>query len=38
MLPNWLEFLGLAGATGVPCTTNGMPGGWSGPKVPTLVR
>jgi Flp pilus assembly protein TadG len=38
MLPNWLEFLGLAGATGVPCTTNGMPGGTVGPLVPTLVR
>jgi Flp pilus assembly protein TadG len=33
-----LEFIGLAGAPGVPCATSGMPGGWAGPKVPQLVR
>jgi Flp pilus assembly protein TadG len=33
-----LEFIGLAGQPGIPCVTNGMPGGWSGPLVPQLVR
>lgn len=33
-----LEFIGLAGAPGVPCATSGMPGGWAGPLVPQLVR
>jgi Flp pilus assembly protein TadG len=33
-----LEFIGLAGSPGVPCVTNGMPGGWAGPLVPQLVR
>ena len=38
LVPVQLEFIGLAGSPGVPCTTNGMPGGWAGPLVPTLVR
>lgn len=38
MNPVQLEFIGLAGAPGVPCVTSGMPGGWSGPKVPQLVQ
>ena len=38
LVPVQLEFIGLAGNPGVPCTTNGMPGGWAGPLVPTLVR
>ena len=38
MAPVQLEFIGLANAPGVPCVTNGMPGGWAGPKVPQLVR
>jgi hypothetical protein len=38
LVPVQLEFIGLAGAPGVPCTTSGMPGGWSGPLVPQLVR
>jgi Flp pilus assembly protein TadG len=33
-----LEFIGLAGAPGVPCASSGMPGGWAGPLVPQLVR
>ncbi len=33
-----LEFLGKADAAGSPCTTNGLPGGAAGPKVPVLVR
>lgn len=38
LVPVQLEFIGLAGAPGVPCTTSGMPGGWAGPLVPQLVR
>jgi len=38
MNPVDLEFIGLAGNPGVPCVTNGMPGGWAGPLVPQLVR
>jgi hypothetical protein len=38
LVPVQLEFIGLASAPGVPCTTNGMPGGSVGPLVPTLVR
>ncbi|GAA4338823.1 pilus assembly protein TadG-related protein [Variovorax defluvii] len=33
-----LEYRGNAGATGSPCTTNGLPGGSAGPLVPVLVR
>ncbi len=33
-----LEYIGPAGAAGSPCVTSGMPGGWSGPLVPQLVR
>jgi hypothetical protein len=33
-----LEFEGLAGSPASPCTTNGLPGGSSGPLVPVLVR
>lgn len=33
-----LEFIGMANQPGVPCVTNGMPGGWDGPLVPQLVR
>lgn len=38
LVPVQLEFIGLANSPGVPCTTNGMPGGALGPLVPTLVR
>jgi hypothetical protein len=33
-----LEYRGLAGAAGSPCTPAGMPGGTTGPLVPVLVR
>ncbi|SFH93263.1 Putative Flp pilus-assembly TadE/G-like [Collimonas sp. OK307] len=33
-----LEFLGNAGTTSSPCTTNGLAGGAAGPLVPVLVR
>jgi Flp pilus assembly protein TadG len=33
-----LEYIGPAGVAGSPCVTSGMPGGWSGPLVPQLVR
>lgn len=35
-----LEYIGEAGAPGVPCATTGIPGGTgsSGPKVPVLVK
>ena len=33
-----LEYRGLAGMPGSPCTTNGLPGGVAGPLVPVLVR
>ena len=33
-----LEYVGPAGVPGSPCVTSGMPGGWSGPLVPQLVR
>jgi hypothetical protein len=33
-----LEFRGLAGAAGSPCTTSGLPGGTTGPLVPVLVQ
>jgi Flp pilus assembly protein TadG len=36
--PAQLEFRGLAGSAGTPCTTNGLPGGSAGPLVPVLVR
>lgn len=32
-----MEFLGLAGASGTPCATAGMPGGFNGPRVPALA-
>lgn len=38
LVPVQLEFIGLAGQPGIPCVTNGMPGGWAGPLVPQLVR
>ena len=38
LVPVQLEFISQAGAAGSPCTTSGMPGGWSGPLVPQLVR
>lgn len=38
MQPVQLEFIGRAGAPGVPCTTNGLPGGSVGALVPVLVR
>lgn len=34
----YLEFIGNASAINSPCTTSGLPGGWTGPKVPVLVR
>ena len=33
-----MEFRGLAGAAGSPCTPSGTPGGTAGPLVPVLVR
>ena len=33
-----MEFLGNAGSVSSPCTTNGLPGGLAGPKVPVLVQ
>ncbi len=33
-----MEFLGNAGATNSPCSSNGLPGGSSGPLVPVLVQ
>ncbi len=33
-----LEYLGNAGSINSPCTAQGLPGGTSGPLVPTLVR
>jgi hypothetical protein len=36
--PAQLEYRGLAGAPGSPCTASGMPGGAAGPLVPVLVR
>jgi len=33
-----LEFRGNSGAMNSPCTTNGMPGGTTGPQVSALVR
>lgn len=33
-----MEFRGNAGNISTPCTTNGLPGGSAGPRVPTLVR
>ena len=36
--PADLEFRGLAGTPGSPCTTAGLPGGSAGPLVPALVR
>lgn len=36
--PGRLEYRGLAGIPASPCTTNGVPGGSSGPLVPVLVR
>lgn len=33
-----LEYLGNAGDTGSPCTSNGLAGGSAGPLVPALVR
>jgi hypothetical protein len=37
LVPVWLEYRGLAGAPGSPCTTTGMPG-TTGPLIPVLVR
>lgn len=36
--PVQLEYIGRAGAPGVPCTTTGLPGASAGPLVPVLVR
>lgn len=38
LVPVQLEYRGLAGAPGSPCTTSGLPGGAAGPLVPVLVR
>lgn len=36
--PVQLEYIGRAGAPGIPCTTNGLPGGSVGALVPVLVQ